>query len=103
MQSLMSLPAKVLTPHATICLNCAKLLQNPKMLHYKVNKLFEPAELEYSDKGDSSLLHVLVLEDVEVLMKVETATPENEALKAASIYIWDKVDKLNNVLLVGEL
>ncbi|KAJ2609501.1 transport between ER and Golgi ATPase protein [Coemansia sp. RSA 1365] len=70
-----------------------------------VRKLFEPAEREYRERGDSSQLHIIIFDELDAICKQRGARSDStgvgDSVVNQLLAKMDGVDQLNNILIIG--
>jgi len=89
-----------------------KIVNGPEILNKfvggseeKIRELFAEAEKEQQEAGDSSMLHIIILDEMDAICKsrgtVRDGTGVSDSVVNQLLSKIDGVDSLNNILLIG--
>mmetsp|Transcript_18571 Transcript_18571/g.27214 ORF Transcript_18571/g.27214 Transcript_18571/m.27214 type:complete len:755 (-) Transcript_18571:411-2675(-) len=89
-----------------------KIVNGPEILNKyvggseeKIRELFAEAEKEQRESGDSSMLHIIILDEMDAICKsrgtVRDGTGVSDSVVNQLLSKIDGVDSLNNILLIG--
>ncbi|SBT79448.1 N-ethylmaleimide-sensitive fusion protein putative [Plasmodium malariae] len=90
-----------------------KIINGPEILNKYVGQseenirnLFKDAELEYKQSGENSLLHIIILDEIDAICKqrgnaFSSGTGVNDSIVNQLLSKIDGVNSLNNILLIG--
>lgn len=89
-----------------------KIVNGPEILNKyvggseeKIRELFAEAEQEYNEAGDASMLHIVILDEMDAICKsrgtVRDGTGVSDSVVNQLLSKIDGVDSLNNILLIG--
>lgn len=89
-----------------------KIVNGPEILNKyvggseeKIRELFADAEKEQSEMGDASMLHIVILDEMDAICKsrgtVRDGTGVSDSVVNQLLSKIDGVDSLNNILLIG--
>lgn len=71
----------------------------------KIRELFEDAEKEQKEMGDNSMLHIIIFDEMDAIMKSRGSgrdnTGTNDSIVNQLLSKIDGVDSLNNILIIG--
>jgi vesicle-fusing ATPase len=71
----------------------------------KIRELFADAETEQKEAGDNSMLHIIIFDEMDAIMKSRGAgkdsTGTNDSIVNQLLSKIDGVDSLNNILIIG--
>lgn len=71
----------------------------------KIRALFEDAEKEQQEMGDNSMLHIIIFDEMDAIMKTRGSTRDNTGVSDSIVNQLlskiDGVDSLNNILIIG--
>ena len=71
----------------------------------KIRDLFKDAEKEQAEQGEASMLHIIILDEMDAICKsrgtVRDGTGVSDSVVNQLLSKIDGVDSLNNVLLIG--
>lgn len=91
-----------------------KIINGPEVLdryvggsEEKIRALFADAEKEQAEMGDESMLHIIIFDEMDAIMKTRGSTSDNTGVSDSIVNQLlskiDGVDSLNNILIIGEL
>jgi len=73
----------------------------------KIRALFADAEKEQLEMGDNSMLHIIIFDEMDAIMKTRGSTGDstgvNDSVVNQLLSKIDGVDALNNILIIGTL
>eukprot|EP01029_Cantina_marsupialis_P012039 TRINITY_DN265_c0_g1_i1.p1 TRINITY_DN265_c0_g1~~TRINITY_DN265_c0_g1_i1.p1 ORF type:complete len:583 (-),score=179.55 TRINITY_DN265_c0_g1_i1:677-2425(-) len=97
---------KAIRAHEPIIVNGPELLDSyVGKSEEKVRELFKPAEDEYAEKGDASMLHIVILDEIDALCKARGSTTSGTGVQDNVVNQFltkiDGVNTINNILLIG--
>ncbi|CDU16419.1 N-ethylmaleimide-sensitive fusion protein, putative [Plasmodium yoelii] len=90
-----------------------KIINGPEILNKYVGQseenirnLFKDAELEYKQSGENSLLHIIILDEIDAICRqrgsgASTGSGVNDSIVNQLLSKIDGVNSLNNILLIG--
>jgi len=89
-----------------------KIVNGPEILNKfvggseeKIRELFADAEKEQAEAGDNSMLHIIILDEMDAICKqrgsVKDGTGVSDSVVNQLLSKIDGVDSLNNILLIG--
>ncbi|GAW80788.1 N-ethylmaleimide-sensitive fusion protein [Plasmodium gonderi] len=90
-----------------------KIINGPEILNKYVGQseenirnLFKDAELEYKQSGENSLLHIIILDEIDAICRqrgsaASSGTGVNDSIVNQLLSKIDGVNSLNNILLIG--
>ena len=89
-----------------------KIVNGPEVLdkyvggsEEKIRALFEDAEKEQKEMGDASMLHVIIFDEMDAIMKSRGSTRDSTGVADSIVNQLlskiDGVDSLNNILIIG--
>ncbi|CRG99897.1 N-ethylmaleimide-sensitive fusion protein, putative [Plasmodium relictum] len=90
-----------------------KIINGPEILNKYVGQseenirnLFKDAELEYKQSGENSLLHIIILDEIDAICRQRgnvssSSTGVNDSVVNQLLSKIDGVNSLNNILLIG--
>ncbi|VEV54928.1 N-ethylmaleimide-sensitive fusion protein, putative [Plasmodium vinckei vinckei] len=90
-----------------------KIINGPEILNKYVGQseenirnLFKEAELEYKQSGENSLLHIIILDEIDAICRqrgssASSGTGVNDSIVNQLLSKIDGVNSLNNILLIG--
>lgn len=89
-----------------------KIVNGPEILdkyvggsEQKIRELFQEAEHEQAERGDKSMLHIVILDEMDAICKqrgtVRDGTGVQDSVVNQLLSKIDGVDSLNNILLIG--
>jgi vesicle-fusing ATPase len=89
-----------------------KIVNGPEILdkyvggsEEKVRELFADAEKEQAEAGDNSMLHIIIFDEMDAIMKQRGSTRDNTGVGDSVVNQLlskiDGVDSLNNILIIG--
>ena len=89
-----------------------KIVNGPEILdkfvggsEEKIRELFKEAEQEQNERGDKSMLHIIILDEMDAICKqrgtVRDGTGVQDSVVNQLLSKIDGVDSLNNILLIG--
>lgn len=89
-----------------------KIVNGPEVLNKfvgqseeNIRKLFEDAEAEYKEKGDSSELHLIIFDELDAICRqrgtTQNGTGVNDSIVNQLLSKIDGVNSLNNLLIIG--
>lgn len=89
-----------------------KIVNGPEILdkyvggsEEKIRELFKEAEQEQAERGDKSMLHIIILDEMDAITKargtVRDGTGVQDSVVNQLLSKIDGVDSLNNILLIG--
>lgn len=89
-----------------------KIINGPEVLdkfvggsEEKIRALFADAEKEQAESGDSSMLHIIIFDEMDAVMKTRGSTTGNTGVSDSIVNQLlskiDGVDSLNNILIIG--
>ena len=71
----------------------------------KIRELFAEAEAEQAQMGDNSMLHIIIFDEMDAIMKKRGSTSDstgvNDSVVNQLLSKIDGVDSLNNILIIG--
>lgn len=72
----------------------------------KIRDLFADAEKEQAEAGDASMLHIIIFDETDAIMKSRGSTRDNTGVSDSIVNQLlskiDGVDSLNNILIIGK-
>lgn len=89
-----------------------KIVNGPEVLdkyvggsEEKIRELFADAEAEEKEEGDESMLHIIIFDELDAIMKKRGSTSDstgvNDSVVNQLLSKMDGVDSLNNILIIG--
>ena len=73
----------------------------------KIRALFADAEKEQLEMGDNSMLHIIIFDEMDAIMKTRGSTGDstgvNDSVVNQLLSKIDGVDALNNILIIGKI
>ena len=89
-----------------------KIINGPEVLdkfvggsEEKIRELFADAEKEQAEKGDESMLHIIIFDEMDAVMKQRGSTRDSTGVSDSIVNQLlskiDGVDSLNNILIIG--
>jgi vesicle-fusing ATPase len=89
-----------------------KIINGPEVLdkyvgaaEEKIRNLFVDAEKEQAEMGDDSMLHIIIFDEMDAIMKARGSTNDNTGVHDSIVNQLlskiDGVDSLNNILIIG--
>lgn len=89
-----------------------KIVNGPEVLdkfvggsEEKIRELFADAEKEMLEMGDDSMLHIIIFDELDAIMKTRGSTRDNTGVNDSIVNQLlskiDGVDSLNNILIIG--
>lgn len=89
-----------------------KIINGPEVLdkfvggsEEKVRALFADAEKEQAERGDASMLHIIIFDEMDAVMKARGSTRDSTGVSDSIVNQLlskiDGVDALNNILIIG--
>jgi vesicle-fusing ATPase len=89
-----------------------KIVNGPEVLNKyvggseeKIRELFAEAEIEEKEAGDESMLHIIIFDELDAIMKKRGSTGDstgvNDSVVNQLLSKMDGVDSLNNILIIG--
>ncbi|RYG68116.1 ATP-binding protein, partial [archaeon] len=89
-----------------------KIVNGPEVLdkfvggsEEKIRALFADAEKEQKEMGDASMLHIIIFDEMDAIMKTRGSTRDNTGVSDSIVNQLlskiDGVDSLNNILIIG--
>mmetsp|Transcript_32437 Transcript_32437/g.33062 ORF Transcript_32437/g.33062 Transcript_32437/m.33062 type:complete len:789 (+) Transcript_32437:82-2448(+) len=89
-----------------------KIINGPEVLdkfvggtEEKIRELFIDAEKEQAEAGDSSMLHIIIFDEMDAIMKQRGSTRDSTGVSDSMVNQLlakiDGVDSLNNILIIG--
>lgn len=89
-----------------------KIVNGPEILdryvggsEEKIRELFSDAETEQKQKGDDSMLHIIIFDEMDAIMKSRGSTRDGTGVSDSVVNQLlskiDGVDSLNNILIIG--
>jgi vesicle-fusing ATPase len=89
-----------------------KIINGPEVLdkfvggsEQKIRDLFADAEKEQAEMGDASMLHIIIFDEMDAIMKSRGSTRDstgvNDSIVNQLLSKIDGVDSLNNILIIG--
>lgn len=89
-----------------------KIVNGPEVLdkyvggsEEKIRELFAEAEVEEKEAGDESMLHIIIFDELDAIMKKRGTTGDstgvNDSVVNQLLSKMDGVDSLNNILIIG--
>lgn len=89
-----------------------KIVNGPEVLdkfvggsEEKIRELFADAEVEEKEEGDESMLHIIIFDELDAIMKKRGSTSDstgvNDSVVNQLLSKMDGVDSLNNILIIG--
>ena len=71
----------------------------------KIRELFADAEKEQAEAGDASMLHIIIFDEMDAVMKSRGSSRDNtgvgDSIVNQLLSKIDGVDSLNNILIIG--
>ena len=71
----------------------------------KIRELFVDAEKEQAEAGDASMLHIIIFDEMDAVMKSRGSSRDNtgvgDSIVNQLLSKIDGVDSLNNILIIG--